>query len=240
MNDPTSPGGDTPPRRTLPPEATLAGYDRWAADYDQAPNPMVAAARWSLEQRPLAVTGADVVEFGCGTGRHAPLLLANGARSFAGIDGSAGMLANARRRLVDGRVRWLLAELHAVPLPAASCDVVLVVLVLEHLADVAPMLAEAARVLRQGGTLRLVDIHPDLVAHGTGAHFADGTTELHFARFVHPLPRLRATLLANGFDVEHLAEHAAADELLHTVPKLGKHAGRPVLVDVVARRNGLP
>lgn len=236
MNDPTSPRGDAPQRRHLPPEATLAGYDRWAPDYDQAPNPMVAAARWSLSVSPLAVAGADVVEFGCGTGRHAPVLLMAGARSFTGVDGSQGMLEAARRRLDDPRVRWLHAELHAVPLPAASCDVVLVVLVLEHLADVAPMLVEAARVLRQGGTLRLVDIHPDLVAHGTGAHFADGDTELHFARFVHPLSPLRTLLAANGFALAELAEHAAEGDLLRAVPKLGKHAGNRVLFDLTARR----
>lgn len=236
MNDPTSPRGDTPQRRHLPPEATLSGYDRWAADYDQAPNPMVAAARWSLAQRPLAIAGADVVEFGCGTGRHAPLLLAAGARTFTGVDGSAGMLAAAQRRLDDPRVRWLHAELHTVPLPAASCDVVLVVLVLEHLADVAPMLAEAARLLRPGGTLRVVDIHPDLVAQGTGAHFADRDGEVHFARFVHALSPLRTTLAANGFALVELAEHAAEGDLLRAVPKLGKHAGRPVLFDLTARR----
>lgn len=236
MNDPTSKCGATPQRHHLPPEATLAGYDRWAADYDQAPNPMVAAAQWSLAQRPLAVTGADVVEFGCGTGRHAPMLLAAGAKSFTGVDGSAGMLASARRRLDDARVRWLQAELRAVPLSAASCDLVLVVLVLEHLADVAAMLAEAARVLRPGGTLRLVDIHPELVAHGTGAHFFDGGSELHFARFVHPLPALRQALAANGLTVGELAELAADGDLLRTVPKLGKHAGRPVLFDLAARR----
>lgn len=236
MNDPTSPRGATPQRRYLPPEATLAGYDRWAADYDQAPNPMVAAARWSLDQRPLVVTGADVVEFGCGTGRHAPLLLATGARTFTGVDGSAGMLAAAQRRLVDPRVRWLHAELHTVPLPAASCDLVLVVLVLEHLADLAPMLAEAARLLRPGGMLRVVDIHPDLLAQGTGAHFADNDDEVHFARFVHPLPQLRVTLASSGFVVEQLAEHAAEGDLVHAVPKLCKHAGQPVLVDIFARR----
>lgn len=236
MNDPTSKHGATPQRHHLPPEATLAGYDRWAAEYDQAPNPMVAAAQWSLAQRPLAVTGADVVEFGCGTGRHAPLLLAAGAKSFTGVDGSAGMLAGARRRLDDARARWLQAELHAVPLSAATCDLVLVVLVLEHLADVAAMLAEAARVLRPGGTLRLVDIHPELVAHGTGAHFLDGGSELHFARFVHPTTQLRATLAAHGFVACALAEHVADGDLLRAVPKLTKHAGRNVLVDVTTVR----
>lgn len=236
MNDPTSQRSDSPQRHHLPPEATLAGYDRWSADYDATDNPMVAAARWSLAQRPLAVANTDVVELGCGTGRHAPLLLAAGARSFTGVDGSAGMLAVAQRRLVDPRVRWLHAELHTVPLPAASCDVVLVVLVLEHLADVAPMLAEAARLLRPGGTLRLVDIHPDLVARGTGAHFADGGTELHFARFVHQLPHLRAQLVAAGFVEVQATEHSADGDLLGTVPKLGKHAGRRVLFEVAARR----
>lgn len=91
--------------RVLPHDQTLAGYDHWAASYDATDNPMVAATAWALQNEPLDVHGADVVELGCGTGRHAAPTLRSGARTFTGVDGSTGMLQRARAAFGDDRIR---------------------------------------------------------------------------------------------------------------------------------------
>jgi SAM-dependent methyltransferase len=222
--------------RQLTPAETRRGYDAWAASYDEAANPMIAASEWLLDRAPLACAGADVLEIGCGTGRNVARVLAAGARSYTGVEPSPGMLERARARCADPRVRFLEGDAAAPPVAPASCDVALVVLVLEHLPDLAAPLAAIARALRPGGRLRLIEIHPSLVAAGTVAHFADGDVEIRFASTAHPIPALRAALAAAGLTVAALAEHAAAGELLAAVPRLGKHAGAPVVVDVTARR----
>ena len=217
-------------------DETREGYDRWARGYDEQRNPLVAASAWAMAQAPLDVAGKAVIELGCGTGRHAPALLAAGAASYTGVDASAGMLARAHQRLAGERVRWIEAELSAIPVAAAGHDVALVVLVLEHLADLAPLAAELARVLAPGGALRIVDIHPELVARGTGAHFHDGDDEVWFTSVRHELGAMIAALQHAGLAVTACRQLAAEGDLLAAVPRLAKHAGQPVLIDVEARR----
>ncbi|MBK9516042.1 MAG: metalloregulator ArsR/SmtB family transcription factor [Anaeromyxobacter sp.] len=99
-----------------------------------------------------------VADLGCGAGTLTAALAPHVARVI-GVDQSAAMLRTARRRL-DGAANVELhrAGLEALPLPAASCDAALLVLVLAYVPEVAPVLAEAARILRPGGRLVLVDL----------------------------------------------------------------------------------
>lgn len=99
-----------------------------------------------------------VADLGCGAGTLAAALAPHVGRVI-GVDQSAAMLRAARRRL-DGAANVELhrAGLEALPLPTASCDAALAVLVLAYVAEVAPVLAEAGRILRPGGRLVLVDL----------------------------------------------------------------------------------
>jgi SAM-dependent methyltransferase len=214
---------------------TLRHYDRWAAGYDAHDNPMVAATGWALDRDPLDCAGAAVVELGCGTGRHAGRVLDAGAVAYVGVDGSPGMLAIARGRCADPRARFVEADLAApLPLAAGSFDLALIVLVIEHVSALDALLAEVARLLRPGGRLRLVELHPERIAAGTVAHFRDAAGEVSFASVAHPVPALVAALGRAGLRVAALREHRAEGELVAVVPRLGKHAGRPVVLDLEA------
>ncbi len=101
-----------------------------------------------------------VADLGCGTGQVAAVLAPNVARVIA-VDGSAEMLAAARKRLRDhANVELRRGELESLPLEDASVDVALAVLVLHHLPDPAAALREAARAVKPGGTLLIVDMWP--------------------------------------------------------------------------------
>jgi SAM-dependent methyltransferase len=92
-----------------------------------------------------------LADVGCGTGIVTVRLLARG-RQVLGIDRSAGMVAVAAARLPG---RTALGTAWRLPLAPASVDVVTMVWLL-HLLDEtcsAAAIADAARVLRPGGTL---------------------------------------------------------------------------------------
>jgi len=222
----------------LSPTDTLRGYDLWSTQYDGGDNPMIAATAWSLDARPLALRDARVLELGCGTGRNAARVLAGGARAYLGVDGSAGMLDLARARVADPRCAWKLAALdHEIALgDPGSFDVALIVLVLEHLRSLSPLFATAARALRPGGVLRIAEIHPSLVGAGTVAHFHDGAREVRFTSVAHDLVGLQRQLSGAGFAIAHIEEHLADGALLAAVPRLAKHRGRAVVLDVAATR----
>jgi ArsR family transcriptional regulator len=99
-----------------------------------------------------------VADLGCGTG-NASELLAPLVRKVYAVDQSAPMLAAAKRRLEGARnVEFLAGELTELPLPAASCDAAVCVLVLHHVEKPEAALREMRRVLRPGGRALVVDM----------------------------------------------------------------------------------
>jgi SAM-dependent methyltransferase len=222
-------------RQDLKSEETLAGYDRWAKSYDAVDNPLVAATAWVMDRAPLGCEGLDVIELGCGTGRNAFRVLGAGARSYLGVDGSPGMLDVARGRVSDARASFEVVDLGGGWVPERRFDLALVVLVLEHLAELGPLARTLAAALRAGGRARLVDLHADRIARGSVAHFDEGGTEVVFPSVAHPPQAIATALAAAGFEVT-LREHLADDVLLAAVPRAAKHRGLPLVIDVVARR----
>src|SRR5690349_20674198 len=150
----------------------FSAYDLWSSAYDALDNPLVALAERALADHLPAWAGLSVVELGCGTGRNAAPILAAGAR-YHGLDGSPGMLAQARGRELPASFE--LAEIGAAG--PAEHDVAVFCLVLEHSRDVTPAFRAAASRLRPGGQLLLLELDAERQTAGVAAHFEhDGRT----------------------------------------------------------------
>jgi ArsR family transcriptional regulator len=99
-------------------------------------------------------------DLGCGTGALAAAIAPFVSKVIA-VDRSGEMLQTARRRMRDvSHVEVRRGDLEALPIDDGALDVATLVLVLHHLPDPAAALAEAARVLRPGGRLLIVDMLP--------------------------------------------------------------------------------
>lgn len=99
-----------------------------------------------------------VGDLGCGTGAVSEALAPNVARVIA-VDNAGGMLALARRRLREhGNVELRQGELESLPIEDGELDVAVLSLVLHYLPEPERALAEAARVVRPGGRLLVVDM----------------------------------------------------------------------------------
>lgn len=138
------------------------GYDGWAMTYDGEDNgcfPMRDEVLTPMIDR-LAV--GRVLDAACGTGAVAQQLLARG-HEVVGVDFSEAMLARARRAVPNAR--FIAGDLTGLPLPDDVVDHVVCSLALTHLGDLRPFFAEAARVMRPGGHLLLLDTR----GHFTGS-----------------------------------------------------------------------
>ena len=101
-----------------------------------------------------------VGDLGCGTG-HVTKALAPFVHHVIAVDGSAAMLAAARKRVRDvPNVDLRRGELEALPIDDDQLDVALLMLVLHHLPEPGRALAEVARTLRPGGRVVVVDMLP--------------------------------------------------------------------------------
>lgn len=114
-----------------------------------------AAVASALGNSPLGI----LVDIGTGTGRMIELF-AGEAKEVIGIDRSPDMLRLARVRLekagVEG-VQLRQGDMTALPLKDSCADTVILHLVLHYAPSPSIALAEAARLLRPGGRLLLVD-----------------------------------------------------------------------------------
>lgn len=101
-----------------------------------------------------------VGDLGCGTGALLSAL-AQSVGHVIGVDASDEMLAAARARTAGlDNVELRRGSLEALPIDEATLDAATMMLVLHHVPAPAAAIAEAARVLKPGGRLLLVDMSP--------------------------------------------------------------------------------
>jgi len=140
--------------------ATQAFFATASAEWD-ALRASLFGARADLAALPALFDSHWIVgDLGCGTGMLSAVLAPHVAHVHA-VDASPAMLAAATARL--GRLANVTVTegaLEALPLPDASLDVAVLMLVLHHVADPSRALAEVHRVLRPAGRLLLVDMQP--------------------------------------------------------------------------------
>ena len=101
-----------------------------------------------------------VGDLGCGTGQTAAAL-AQFVRGVIAVDESSAMLAAAKKRLATcPTVELRSGRLEDLPIDDSALDAAVLSLVLHVVVDPAAALAEAARTLRPGGRLLVVDMLP--------------------------------------------------------------------------------
>jgi SAM-dependent methyltransferase len=146
--------------------AVFARYTSHRHDGTASPNivmeePALLAALGS-------VAGLRVVDLGCGDAELGEIVLAAGARSYVGVDGSAAMVASARSRLGAGaEVRH--ATIEEFGAPPGSVDVVVSRLALHYVADVRSVLSSACRWLSPAGRVVFSVVHPTITSHDARA-----------------------------------------------------------------------
>ena len=123
---------------------------------------LVPGRSWAAWSRALGLLlpPLDVVDIGCGEG-YLTLEAARWARRVIAVDRSAAVLARARQlaeRRKVGNVTWKRGEIERVPLPDASVDVALLSQTLHHAPDPGRAIGEAARVLRPGGRVLILEL----------------------------------------------------------------------------------
>lgn len=119
---------------------------------------LVARASRAMRQASLAdlpETGGDVLLIGVGTGLDFPLLPPH--HRYVGIDLTAAMLRRARRRPGGHGVDIVHGNALCLPFATASFDAAVLHLILAVVPDPDTCLAEAARVVRPGGRLLILD-----------------------------------------------------------------------------------
>jgi predicted TPR repeat methyltransferase len=202
----------------MPPAYVRALFDQYAPKFESAlvgdlgyrgPALLfkaVLAARHAV-RKPAFFRRA--IDLGCGTGLAASAF-AKGVDHFTGIDLSQRMIEKAR-------AGGLYAELEVADMleglrgrPEASADLILAADAMVYVADLAPVLKEARRVLAAGG----------LLAFTVETHGGDGVVIGEGLRYAHGAIHVRAAIDAAGLGLSQFEELSARNEDNRPVPGL--------------------
>jgi malonyl-CoA O-methyltransferase len=140
----------------------FGGYARWAESYDRwEGNPVIAGEEEVIWDLIGDVRGLRVLDVGCGTGRHALPLAAQGAE-VVGLDPTAEMIDRAREKAQARGISLDLrrAGIDALPADLGQFDLVLCCLVLSHVSDLSSAVEGLALHVRPRGRLIVSDFHP--------------------------------------------------------------------------------
>jgi len=194
-------------------------YTQWAATYDTDRNLTrdldQVVTRTILAGRHYR----SILEIGCGTGKNTQLLARIGDHVHA-IDFSEGMLAQAKAKGLGANVTFSQADLTQ-PWPCAdwSVDLIACNLVLEHIADLTFVFAEAARTLAPTGHLIICELHPFKQYLGSRATFQRDEDRIQPPAFVHHLFDFFDAAARTGFALTSFKEWWDGDDR-HTPPRL--------------------
>ena len=207
-----------------PPDKTeiATAYDRWAETYDTDLNRTRELAAAVLRQSNLELAGRNVIEIGCGTG-HNTEWLAERAGSVLAMDFSEGMLRQAKARVRSAHVRFVQQDIRSAwPMADASTDLVIAMLVLEHIEHVEPIFAEAVRTLSSGGELFVCELHPMRQMSGRQAEFTSPETGEceRITAFLHDVSEYVNAGLRSGLGLMHMGEWRNSNDVRSDLPRV--------------------
>ncbi len=179
----------------------IRAFDELSCTYDTQVNPILLLEQRYLQLMIPDISGRDVCDAGCGSGRWLSYIAEKKPRSVRGIDSSAAMIEVARQKRIPG-AQLLHCPCEETPFPKDSFDLILSSFVLSYIDDLEGMAAEIDRIARDGCDLFLSDMHPDTQYQlGWKRAFTSRAGHISFEAVRHSLRGVIAAFTSLGWTV---------------------------------------
>jgi len=204
--------------------------------------------------------GLDVLDAGCGEGYLTREMARRGARQVTGADLSPALIAAAQAASPgQTAVRFREADVAALPFADASFDLAVVNHLLNDLPDITAPADEFARVLRPGGRLVILMLHPCFYGYRAerqeirrtlpvADYFAPRVIEQRFevdgivspdrtVTWVRPLEAYTEAITSSGFCITGLTEPHPSAAQLAASEWWRENFPRPLFIMITAQRS---
>ncbi len=203
-------------------------FERAATTHDRAAFLHREVGQRLLERLDLIKSRPEtILDVGCGVGQITAMLMKKYRKArVIGLERAPAMVARARQRAPWLRtLHGAVAEPEALPLPAASCDLIFSNLALPWTLDLDRVFAEFRRVLKPGGALFFTTLGPDTLSELRRSWAeADGYNRVNAFLDMHDVgdALMRARLAEPVVDVERLTlAYPDVDGLMRDIRALG-------------------
>lgn len=209
---------------------------------------------WSRPVR-IGLESAAALDAGCGEGYLSRLLAGRGAGPVVGVDLCPELVDAARQQAVEEGldIRHETADVAALPLADATVDLVVANHVLNDLEDPALAIAEFARVLRPGGRVVALLLHPCFYgsraqAVDRDAYFRPRRIEQHFdvagevspapvVAWTRPLEDFAAAFATAGLALTGIGEPRPSEQQRREDPWWAENFTRPLFLLLSAQKS---
>ena len=204
--------------------APREGYRLWSRVYDTEPNPLLTLEERFLEALLPSVTGLDVVDLGCGTGRWLARLATRNPASLVGVDFSAEMLEQAEHKL-GGAAKLLLGDCGNVPLSSTCADLIVCSFLGSYIGSLGDLAEQIRRMLRPGGSVFFTDLHPATAAKfGWRRGFSINGEHVDIATYLRPVEETLFSFERAGLRAVALLEPHFGEPEFAVFKKAGKQS----------------
>jgi ubiquinone/menaquinone biosynthesis C-methylase UbiE len=155
-------------------------YDEISRIYDDVRHADIELINRFLQE--IAITASTrVLDIGCGTGNHADLLQKVTQAQVFGVDPSDGMLRQARQK--NDAITFERGAGEEIPFKSDFFDLVYMIDVIHHVADIDRLFAETQRVLKKGGKACIATQSHEQIEKRPIARFFPETVEVDKKRY---------------------------------------------------------
>lgn len=213
--------------RKYPVVSVQDGYKQWSDTYEQSVEDEMDLRLLSKIKKIDWKEVHSAVDFACGTGRIGSWLKQQGVDQIDGIDITPEMLSKAAEKHV---YRSLInADILNSGIKAESYDLCIQVLADEHMPDISPLYAEAARVIKNNGYFVIVGYHPFFLINGIITHFHEENGDpLAIESYVHLFSDHIKAALKSNLVLSEMEEGIVDGEWLAKKPKWTRYKNWPV------------
>lgn len=195
----------------------VEAYNLWAENYDtQNGNLMMDmdAEVFAELLSAVSITGKQIADIGCGTGRYWPLFFRQKPGGVTGFDVSPGMLERLRLKYPSGCVNQITDNLFT-GIPDSAYDVIVSTLTVAYIENIDEALEAWCRILKAKGDIIITDFHPNALAFGGKRTFSHHNTLISIKNFVHYVSDIEDTLREYGLIPVNKIERVVNESVKH-------------------------
>lgn len=225
-------------------KGSAEAYDLWAENYDSQPGNLMIdldEVLFTGMLNDLAVTGKQVADIGCGSGRHWAKIFQQQPQALTGFDVSEGMLQKLKEKFPQANVRHIADDLFS-DVPDASFDTIVSTLTVAHIENIEAAIKAWSRILKPNAEILITDFHPHILAYGGKRTFKHQQKSIAVKNFVHPVFSIVEILQGYGFHVSAKNELEIGETMKHyyeaqnALPVYDKYKGFQVIYGIHLKR----
>jgi ubiquinone/menaquinone biosynthesis C-methylase UbiE len=198
-------------------KGSVEAYDLWSENYDTQPGNLMLDMDEAIFSELLSevnLTGRQVADIGCGTGRHWPKILKSKPAGITGFDVSAGMLRRLEQKFPKAQTNQITDNLFA-DINTGTYDILLSTLTIAHIENIEEALRAWCRILKHKADIIITDFHPNALAFGGKRTFQHNSNNISIQNFVHYIYDIESILMQNDFYVVNKLERKIDESVKH-------------------------